>query len=243
MSTSQQQQNENLTAATDFISSPAAWYSRTAFLASVRVVQFVSTITALGLLATLIDIGDDRGFELAVSVISFVYLIVIAAAPLPLNLYSLIAVSVFETTIFSLWVAASATLGNSYSYYTCTFNAPQGDGAYYYGFWGDYLAEFSKQCKIGKASIAIAAFSAFLSLCAFFLLCVNVLVPLKTTSVGEMNAEGTRAYLSRFTALAITRTPFLAGDIEKTGPVDAEAAEPAVPVDAEAAEPVVPVNA
>ncbi|CEP62630.1 uncharacterized protein LALA0_S06e00100g [Lachancea lanzarotensis] len=244
MSTSRQKQNEHLTLVTDSIGSPPAWYSRTAFLVTVRVAQFVSSITAVGLLATLFDTGYGRSFELAVSVISSVYLIVIASAPLPLNIYSLIAVFVFETAIFALWVAASATLGDGYGNYTCTSKARQGGGAPYSGFWSDYYRSlFLKQCKVGKASIAIAALSAFLSLCAFVLLCVNVLMPLKAVSVGQMNAEDNRAHLSRFTALAFIKSPPLVGDIERACPVEAEVAEPVVLVDAQDAEPVLPVNA
>lgn len=221
-----QQQNEHTAPIADSVRRSAGWCSRSAFLVAFRAAQLVSTITALGLLAFLVDYGSHGSFELAVSVISLTYLVVIASATLPLNLYALTAVSVFEAAVFALWAAASATLGSRYSQYSCTIHAPKDDGDFYYGVW-DYLHALSKECKVGQASIAFAAFSAFLSLCALCLLCVNVLAPMNAVFVGEVRPEGTRAHLRRFTALAVACAPGTANnDVETPAPVTVEAVNP-----------------
>lgn len=198
-----QQQKEHMTPATDSKLNPTAWYSHSALLVAVRVAQLVSTITTLGLTARLVDNSNDPNLELTVSVISLAFLIVIAAAPLPLNLYSLVAMCIFETDILALWVAASGTLGSGYSD-TCTFYPKNNNRSQVP--W-EVLAKIPKECKISKASIAFTAFSTLLFLCSVALLCMNVLVPIKARSVRELSPEGTRAYLSRFTALSITHAP------------------------------------
>ncbi|CEP64497.1 uncharacterized protein LALA0_S12e00144g [Lachancea lanzarotensis] len=192
-----------MTPSTDSKLNPTAWYSHSALLVAVRVAQFVSTITTLGLTARLVDNSNEPNLELTVSVISLAFFIVIAAAPLPLNLYSLVAMCIFETDIFALWVAASGTLSSGYSD-ICTFYSGNNDRTHVP--W-EVLAGISKECKIGKTSIAFTAFSTFFFLCSVALLCMNVLVPIKARSVRELSPQDTRAYLSRFTALSITHTP------------------------------------
>lgn len=219
--------NEHMTP----IASPAAWYSSNVLLAAIRIAQFVSTITALGLLAYLVNLGDDRGFELAVSAISLTYLIVVASATLPLNLYSLTALAVFDVAIFALWVAASGTLGVGYGHYNCSVYASDYD---FFSSFYSFFRDMGVECRSGQVSIAFASFSAFLSLCELALLCVNVMVPMNAAFVAAVRPEGTASRLRRFTGLAIARTPAVTGDIEAAAPV---AAEPAEPATAEPAEP------
>ncbi|CUS20155.1 LAQU0S01e00210g1_1 [Lachancea quebecensis] len=228
-----QQRNDLITPATGSVASPAAWYSSTAFLAAVRLVQFASSITALGLLAYIVDYTGGAGFQIAVSAISLTYLIVVASATLPLNLYALVAIFVFETAIFALWVATSATLGSHYRQYTCTVYAPQGDSSLYYGYQ-NYFNALNKECKVGKASTAFAAFSAFLSLCALCLLWVNVLAPMNAGFFNGTRPDGATTHLRRFTALAIARAPAAGEDVE----ADPVTAEESVPVTDEDTAPV-----
>ncbi|SCU80602.1 LAFA_0C00210g1_1 [Lachancea sp. 'fantastica'] len=250
---STQHQNENLAHVTESISSPTAWYSHRVFLVTFRILQFASTITALGLIAFLVDSGSTSGFELAVSAISLTYLIVVASAKLPLNLYSVVALSASEVVIFALWVGASATLGIGYDQYSCEIYW-SGGGSYGYFDFSYYFQSLSKECRVGKASIAFAAFSAFLSLCALALFCKNVSVPMNAVLAGKVHTEDTRAYLCRFTGLAIANASVDADAVDESGPVDVEAApatalveeeagEPAHPADVEVTKPTVPVIA
>ncbi|CAR23005.1 KLTH0D16940p [Lachancea thermotolerans CBS 6340] len=204
-----QQQNEH----TAPIASPVAWYSSSVFLVAVRVAQFASTITALGLLAYLLNGSGSGGFELAVPAISLTYLVVVASATLPLNLFAAAAVAVFEVAIFALWIAASGRVGVAYGQYNCAAVSSWDDYEFYYDFDFDYDYDLGTACRAGQAAIAFAAFSALLSACALCLLCVNVLIPLNTGFVGGVRPEGAGARLRRFTALAIARAE-TAGDVE-----------------------------
>lgn len=199
------------------------------FLAAVRVAQFASTSTALGLLAYLMSTDNGSGFELAVSAVSLAHLLVVFLAPLPLNLYSLIALAVFEVAMLALWTAASGTLGVDYGEYSCSTYSY--DDSYNYFFdTRSYFSSLARECRVGQASLAFASFSAFLSLCALCLLCVNVLAPMNAVFANGVHPEGASAHLRRFTGLAIARAPAAGGDVEGAGPVATEAAEPAVPV-------------
>ncbi|CUS20154.1 LAQU0S01e00188g1_1 [Lachancea quebecensis] len=223
------------------VASPAAWYSSNILLVAIRFAQFASSITALGLLAYLVNYGDDRGFELAVSAISLTYLLVVAFAPLPLNLYSQTALAVFGVSVFALWTAASGTLGVEYGQYNCSAYSSSGSYNYYFDYYS-YFGSLGTECRAGQSSIAFAAFSAFLSLCELGLLCVNVLVPMNAAFVAAVQPEGTAAHLRRFTALAIARAPGTAqNDVEAAVPVAAgasETVESAAPVTVEPTAPV-----